>query len=443
MKFICYYAQEFEDFRLTELQSICNIFNIPVIMYLDQYDISRPYLIISVDSVTMVQQILSRSVLLKSISEYWAEGVSLEDVGANFKQFCDFKKNTSDKESFKFQIESTNKKLSMEEKVHYMESLQRYVEFSGEVDLKSPTAVYLLMLHFNAEKIPSHIYFGKLVGVSQRNQIHVFNLKTRYFIGNTSMDPQLAFIMANIAEVQNKSFCYDPFVGTGSIILACSHFGGISGGSDIDFNVVFGRGKSSRAGSNLKAQDEIVRTNFEHYKIERKYWDILACDATHMPIRANELFDVIVTDPPYGIREGGRKLGSKKDSTWEIPENLREEHIPAKKFHALSSIIMDLFEFSFKYLVVGGRLVYWLPVFRPSYSGEIIPKYPGFKLTANCEQVLTTNISRRLITMAKTTKFEFREGENGSLSSVNHQSMDWVKQQDNFRNNYFKKQDVS
>nr|XP_047144277.1 tRNA (guanine(10)-N2)-methyltransferase homolog isoform X3 [Hydra vulgaris] len=407
MKFICYYAQEFEDFRLTELQSICNIFNIQVIMYLDQYDISRPYLIISVDSVTMVQQILSRSVLLKSISEYWAEGVSLEDVGTHFKQFFNFKKNinTKDKESFKFQIESTNKKLSMEEKVHYMESLQRYVEFSGEVDLKSPTAVYLLMLHFNTEKIPSHIYFGKLV--------------------------------------QNKSFCYDPFVGTGSIILACSHFGGISGGSDIDFNVVFGRGKSSRAGSNLKAQNEIVRTNFEHYKIEKKYWDILACDATHMPIRANELFDVIVTDPPYGIREGGRKLGSKKDSTWEIPENLREEHIPAKKFHALSSIIMDLFKFSFKYLVVGGRLVYWLPVFRPSYSEEIIPKYPGFKLTANCEQVLTTKISRRLITMVKTTKFEFQECGNESLSTVNHQSMDWIKQQDNFRNNYFKKQDVS
>lgn len=27
-----------------------------------------------------------------------------------------------------------------------------------------------------------------------------------------------------------------------SIILACSHFGGLSGGSDIDYNIVYGRG---------------------------------------------------------------------------------------------------------------------------------------------------------------------------------------------------------
>jgi len=25
---------------------------------------------------------------------------------------------------------------------------------------------------------------------------------------------------------------------------------------------------------------------------------------------------------PYGIREGGRKLGSKKDTTWDIPEEV-------------------------------------------------------------------------------------------------------------------------
>ena len=117
---------------------------------------------------------------------------------------------------------------------------------------------------------------------------------------------------------------------------------------------------------------------------------------------------------PYGIREGGRKLGSKKDTVWEISEEMlvvfffliclcndiivviffwydriedvdninleilsiffyssRDEHIPAKRLHTLSSIIVDLLEFSFKYLVVGGRLVYWLPVYKPRYAVKL------------------------------------------------------------------------
>ena len=48
-------------------------------------------------------------------------------------------------------------------------------------------------------------------------------------------------------------------------------------------------------------------------------------------------------------------------------DSSRDEHIPAKRLHTLSSIILDLLEFSFKYLVVGGRLVYWLPVYKPRY----------------------------------------------------------------------------
>jgi tRNA (guanine10-N2)-methyltransferase len=41
------------------------------------------------------------------------------------------------------------------------------------------------------------------------------SLKTRKFIGNTSMDPQLSLYMANQALVQNGDLVLDPFVGTG------------------------------------------------------------------------------------------------------------------------------------------------------------------------------------------------------------------------------------
>lgn len=51
----------------------------------------------------------------------------------------------------------------------------------------------------------------------QRNKITDLSLKKRKFIGNTSMDPQLSIIMANLAKVSNGDLILDPFVGSGKI----------------------------------------------------------------------------------------------------------------------------------------------------------------------------------------------------------------------------------
>ena len=39
-------------------------------------------------------------------------------------------------------------------------------------------------------------------------------------------------------QVQKGHFVYDPFVGTGSILVAASHFGAVTIGADIDIRVV-------------------------------------------------------------------------------------------------------------------------------------------------------------------------------------------------------------
>ena len=39
------------------------------------------------------------------------------------------------------------------------------------------------------------------------------------------MDPTLALIMSNMALVNKDYFVYDPFVGTGSLLVAAAHFG--------------------------------------------------------------------------------------------------------------------------------------------------------------------------------------------------------------------------
>ena len=41
-----------------------------------------------------------------------------------------------------------------------------------------------------------------------------------------------------------------------------------------------------------------------------------------------------------------------------------EDHIPAVCSYKLSDVFADLLEFAARFLVVGGRLVYWLPFVR-------------------------------------------------------------------------------
>ena len=44
-----------------------------------------------------------------------------------------------------------------------------------------------------------------------------------------------------------------------------------------------------------------------------------------------------------------------------------ESHVPVSQAYHLSDIFTDLLNFSALHLVIGGRLVYWLPVYKPEW----------------------------------------------------------------------------
>lgn len=70
---------------------------------------------------------------------------------------------------------------------------------------------------------------------------------------------------------------------------------------------------------------------------------------------------------PYGIRESTERVGTLKgqknteDTTKRQSSN---QHFPSKITYSLSDVYCDLINFAASHLVVGGRLVFWLPVFR-------------------------------------------------------------------------------
>ena len=149
---------------------------------------------------------------------------------------------------------------------------------------------------------PKRIYLARLIAPSSRHILNRYSLKTREYINTTSMDSELALLTANITLAARNKIFYDPFVGTGSFPIACSHFGAMTIGSDIDGRMIRGRNGKD------------IKTNFRQYGLLDKYIDGLISDLTHSPLRSGRYLDGIICDPPYGVREGLKVLGTKDGS---------------------------------------------------------------------------------------------------------------------------------
>lgn len=76
--------------------------------------------------------------------------------------------------------------------------------------------------------VQKRVFFGREVGGADRKLIPTYQLKSRNYLGPTAMDAEMAFLMANQALASSGKLVYDPFVGTGSILVAAAHFGAMT-----------------------------------------------------------------------------------------------------------------------------------------------------------------------------------------------------------------------
>ena len=85
-----------------------------------------------------------------------------------------------------------------------------------------------------------------------------------------------------------------------------------------------------------------VFTNFTQYNLPKP--ELIRCDSSmldrHFRTTAN-LYDAIVCDPPYGIRAGARKAGSRRgeEHVKPVPDEDRSTHIPQTQPYAVEVII--------------------------------------------------------------------------------------------------------
>ncbi|KAG8409457.1 hypothetical protein J3459_017493 [Metarhizium acridum] len=294
MDFIIKFAQAHESFRVAEIQALAVIESVDLEVL--EYSDDSPFCIARLPSVRDAQRLIRRSILAQSVHELWGTGATFDALHQSVKErtsklWADYKSV-----SFKFTIDSYQGTHSNNERLSIINTFD-YLPFEGPI--------------------------RRLVGKSSRETVLKFDLKKRGYISTTSMDSELSLITANIALAGPGKLFYDPFVGTGSFPIACACFGAMAWGSDID-------GRSIRGEGGAKS----LRGNFQQYYIKQRLGDVFAADLMNSPIkRDRRIWDGIVCDPPYGVREGLRVLGLKdpEKTPWLVEQG--------KKMLRTSSII--------------------------------------------------------------------------------------------------------
>eukprot|EP00978_Attheya_sp_CCMP212_P048431 scaffold519619_cov71-Attheya_sp.AAC.1 len=401
-------------------------------------------------SIKTIADILERCTLVRSVMELWGTGSTIESCVSSIKQRLKRAPTTTPDEQYttslvgqrirqkqqddcrtwKSSIHTLGSKYTREEQDE-MRSNFRFLSFRGKVQMKDPDDEYLLireleldsmggpvyprfglnrkMIPENDARPPIGAYFGRVLGGTRstkgRGGVQQYSLKNRPYLGPTSMDAELSLVMTNLGRVDRHSFCFDPFAGTGSLLLTCALRGAYCFGTDIDLRVLRGRGAKENVAQNFRhynlARPELVRSDNSIY--HRHY----RCDAP--------LYDSIICDPPYGIRAGARQSGSKLASPRPVLEEHRHDHIAQTRPYSVSDVMADLMDVAARTLVLQGRLVYIIPSMTDFDVNEDLPRHECLKLEHVCYQPLSAELGRRIITMVKTSEYDTSRQEDYML----------------------------
>lgn len=123
----------------------------------------------------------------------------------------------------------------------------------------------------------------------------------------------------------------------------------------------------------------------------------------------------------------------------ELVENENLQHFPQTCTYDLMHLVADLLEFAANHLSMGGRLVFWMPFYRADYKESLLPKHKCLILLANCEQVLSTYVCRRLLTYEKISE----ERDSDKDPEQSSEQFTEEKYEFDFRERYFKPTDLS
>lgn len=262
-----------------------------------------------------------------------------------------------------------------EEKKALMDMTPLLSKLGGGVDLKNPDChIYV----FNGLK-------GKTVlarRVASGPQVFRIAPATRICITNTPLCPVAAFSLCNIAGVRNGLSILDPYAGSCTILLAASMIApeAKTVGIEIAHEGIVNRNDVMRdfETRNLTAPLSLIYGDSTDDSVRDRARSLLGDGGG-----GQEAFDLIVTDPPYGIRESTNY----------------NDQLPLSEL--CSSIARDR-EMGKPLLKKGGKLVAFVPCTHEENIKECLPsasklEQAGLVLLDMIEQPLNEKLSRWLV----------------------------------------------
>jgi len=277
---------------------------------------------------------MRRSILAQSIHELWGCGATLGDLHADIRSRSHLWPAQATA-SFRFDMDCFRGTRTAARRLELIEELD-YLPLRGAIRLADPEQLFTIFEHWRHQAVtlgvpdPERYYLGRLIARSAKDMVRKHDLKKRRYLSTTSMDAELALVTANIALADGGRLFYDPFAGTGSFPLAAAEWGAFCLGSDIDGRALRGDGA-----------EKSLRGNFAQYGLLAALGGVFSADLTNSPVRRTPLrlpgeaggpgearrpriFDGIVCDPPYGVREGLRVLGVRdpERTPWIVTNGL-------------------------------------------------------------------------------------------------------------------------
>lgn len=397
-------------------------------------DVSRPFHLCKLPSDDAAKALLHRCSCIRAVWELWACADTYGELHSRNQEARMYVPWQSSEYSWKALMQGFHAALPEKRRLSLIESFA-YMGLEGPVRMRGADLTWGVLEEYRrpSDDVPAEgpeaeaqdapaelgdsdprllqLFLGRKIkdrsgAMPARDLIDVLNLKKRRYIGNTSMESEMSVIMANMALAGPGKFVYDPFAGTGSMLYACSIFGAFSFGSDIDGRMLRGKNPSQK--------DSGIVQSAKQYGIQGRLIDTAVFDMTRAPWRTPfrgdvGIFDAIVTDPPYGVRAGAKRLGKRnielqRDEPFIMPDgtpsHILPDYVPPTKPYHLSELITDLLAYASALLLPGGRLVFWLPTMNEDHAETAIPQHDHFDLVAHSVQNFG-RWSRRLITMQK------------------------------------------
>lgn len=312
---------------------------------------------------------------------------------------------TQSLKTFGFVVLGAGMTLSSEQQRQKIESLP-IEPFKGKCDLTSPDRVFVLCELYRDEKLIYKCLFKELRSLLKRKSyITKYLLSERYFLGPTTTDAELSFMMINQGGVKKGSFILDPFVGTAGILIAASHFGAFCYGFEIDIRVILGykvgrvNQQSTYKFESQNSSRPNIFTNFDQYGLVHP--EILRCDSSNFYSRFSCFFDAVICDPPYGKRASARESRKKESDSIPMPKNSLNSRIIPTDVTENESLTKKLIENFCSYLRPGGKLVFLYPCEGKVNLKTHFNKYRNYKLISISENPISGQFSRYLITLER------------------------------------------